>query len=148
MNVSAHIAEQFVTGTIGNQSFALPIVHVRDVFVPERITPVPRAPRGVAGVLNLRGHILTAIDLRTQLGACDNTAPPMAIGVEYANESYGFLVDSVDDVIALKADERESVPGNLDPAVSRIAAGVHERDQRLLILLDVDRILETTRNGN
>lgn len=137
-------AEQFVTGSVGEHVFALPIAHVRDVFVPERITPVPGAPSAVSGLMNLRGRVLTAVDLRTRLGIVGTSAgPTMAIGVEYGNEAYGLLVDAVDDVIAIGAEERESAPANLDPLILRFAASVHERDRRLLILLDVERLLET-----
>lgn len=143
MPIRSAPSEQFVTGTVGDRSFALPIAHVRDVFVPERITPVPLAPSVIAGVMNLRGRILTAIDLRRRLGMSEAARAPMAIGIEYAGESYGLLVDTVDDVIALGADQRESAPANLDPSILRVAAGVHARDRQLWILLDVGRVIGT-----
>src|SRR6185503_21003547 len=94
-----HVTE-YVTVMIGEQLFGLPIARVQDVFAPERLTRVPLAPPEVAGVLNLRGRIVTLIDLRRLLGLDDrkDEGEPMAVGVEHAGESYGLLIDSVGEV--------------------------------------------------
>ncbi len=80
---------EYVTATVGGQLFGLPISRVQDVFAPDRLTRVPLAPPEIAGLLNLRGRIVTAIDLRRRLGleAFAADAPRMAIGVEYKGES-------------------------------------------------------------
>ena len=89
--------------TIGDHLFGLPIFRVQDVFVPDRLTRVPLAPPEVAGILNLRGRVVTAIDMRSRLdlGARAKDAPVMAIGIELKGESYGLLVDSVGEVMPL-----------------------------------------------
>ena len=80
---------------VGEQLFGLPIARVHDVFVPDRLTRVPLAPPEIAGVLNLRGRIVTAIDMRRGSGLPPRAEDraPMAIGVEPTGESYGLLVD-------------------------------------------------------
>src|SRR5579864_2205112 len=89
--------KEYITAMIGGQLFGLPILRVQDVFIPERLTRVPLAPPEVAGVLNLRGRIVTLIDMRRSLGLGERAdpGPPVAIGVERAGESYGLLIDSV-----------------------------------------------------
>src|SRR5215831_16553982 len=91
--------KEYVTAMIGGQLFGLPILRVQDVFAPERLTQVPLAPREIAGVLNLRGRIVTLIDMRYRLGLGQyDERPTMAIGVESGGESYGLLIDSVGEV--------------------------------------------------
>src|SRR5205085_8924717 len=88
---------EYVTAVIGEQLFGLPISRVQDVFMPDRLTRVPLASAEIAGVLNLRGRIVTAIDMRRRLGLPPRTdpRPPMAVGIECGGESYGLLIDSV-----------------------------------------------------
>ena len=139
----SHITE-YVTAMIGGQLFGLPIARVQDVFIPERLTRVPLASPDVAGVLNLRGRIVTAIDMRSRLGLPkrDTGRPPMAIGVDLRGESYGLLIDSVGEVLKLADDSREVNPVNLDPRLTKMAAGIHRLDGQLMVVLDVDRVLE------
>jgi purine-binding chemotaxis protein CheW len=129
---------------IGGQLFGLPIGRVQDVFMPERMTRVPLAAADVAGVLNLRGRIVTAIDMRSRLGLSkrEDDRPSMAVGVDLRGESYGLLIDSIGEVLKLPDDGREENPVNLDSRMAKISAGVHRLDGHLLVVLDVDRILE------
>jgi purine-binding chemotaxis protein CheW len=135
---------QYATAMIGGQLFGLPISRVQDVFMPERLTRVPLAPDDVAGVLNLRGRIVTAIDMRARLGLPKNAdgKPPMAMGVDLRGESYGLLIDSIGEVLKLPDDGREVNPVNLDPRMAKMAEGVHRLDGQLMVVLDVDRVLE------
>ncbi|MCB1414276.1 MAG: chemotaxis protein CheW [Xanthobacteraceae bacterium] len=135
---------EYVTAMIGDQLFGLPIARVQDVFMPERLTRVPLAPDEVAGVLNLRGRIVTAIDMRARLGLpkAETDKPPMAVGVDLRGESYGLLIDSIGEVMKLPDDGREDNPVNLDPRMARMASGVHRLDGQLMVVLDVDRVLE------
>ena len=136
--------KEYVTAVIGGQLFGLPILNVQDVFHPERLTRVPLAPSEVAGVLNLRGRIVTLIDMRRLLGLGERekNAAIMAIGVESRGESYGLLIDSVGEVLKLDDASREPPPVNLDPRLSRVCAGIHRLEGQLLVVLDVDRVLD------
>ncbi len=135
---------EYVTVLITEQLFGLPISRVQDVFMPERMTRVPLSTPEIAGVLNLRGRIVTAIDMRCRLGLpkrSDNR-PAMAVGIEFKGESYGLLIDSVGEVLKLDESAREPNPVNLDARLARVSAGVHRLENQLLVVLDVDRVLE------
>ena len=141
---SAGGVTEYVTIMIGEQLFGLPIARVQDVFMPERLTRVPLASREVAGVLNLRGRIVTAIDMRARLRlpSAGSDRPAMAVGVDLRGESYGLLIDSIGEVLKLPDESREVNPVNLDPRMAKMAAGVHRLDGQLMVVLDVDRVLE------
>lgn len=135
---------EFVTATVAGQVFGMPIAQVRDVFAPERMTRVPLAPRCVAGILNLRGRIVTAIDLRERLaipprGANDGA---MVIGVDVQGESYGLVVDVVGEVMRLAESRREPVPVNLDADIAGVAESVYRLDNQLMVVLDIARVLD------
>ena len=134
----------YVTFTTAGQMFGLPIERVQDVFKPTRITRVPLAGAEIAGVLNLRGRIVTAIELRAGLGfgARASGEVPMAIGIELRGESFGLLVDAVGEVLKLPDDEREANPINIDRSLGRVSAGVYRLDGQLLVILDIDRVLD------
>jgi hypothetical protein len=89
-NAAAENLIEYVTVMIGGQLFGLPISRVQDVFVPDRLTRVPLAPPEVAGVLNLRGRIVTTIDMRRRLGLPprNDNKPSMAVGIELRGEHY------------------------------------------------------------
>ena len=95
-------------------------------------------------MLNLRGRIVTAIDMRARLGLpqAEDGKPPMAIGIELRGESYGLLIDQIGEVLQLAEDSREENPVNLDPRLAKLAGGVHRLDGQLMVVLDVDRVLE------
>ena len=135
---------EFVTFTIAGQIFGLPIACVQDVFKPSRITKVPLAAGEIAGVLNLRGRIVTAIDMRHRLEVQprEERDASMAIGIEAKGESFGLLVDAVGEVLKLPEAQREPNPINLDRKLAVLAAGIYRLDGQLLVVLDIDRLLD------
>jgi len=135
---------EFVTFTIAGQIFGLPIARVQDVFKPARITLVPLAGPEIAGVLNLRGRIVTAIDMRRRLEVKQQQAgnAAMAIGIEAKGESFGLLVDAVGEVLKLPEADREANPINLNRKLAALSAGVYRLDGQLLVVLDIDRVLD------
>ena len=135
--------EEYVTVTVADQMFGLRIDRVHDVFIAASLTPVPLAPPEVAGLLNLRGRVVTAVCLRRRLGLPDREdgAREMAVGLELQGESYGLLIDGVGEVLKLSADTYEPVPVHMDGRWAALARGVHRLDGRILIVLDVDAVL-------
>jgi purine-binding chemotaxis protein CheW len=135
---------EYVTAVIGGQLFGLPISRVQDVFKPSRITRVPLAGAEIAGVLNLRGRIVTAIDMRRRLETDrrEDGAPVMAIGIEARGESFGLLVDAVGEVLKLPDVEREPNPINLGGKLAALSVGVYRLEGQLLVVLDIDRVLD------
>jgi purine-binding chemotaxis protein CheW len=99
----------YVTFTTAGQLFGLPIEHVQDVFALGNIARVPLAGPEIAGVLNLRGRVVTVIDLanRLQLDAPRDATAPMVIGIERGAESFGILVDRVGEVLSLADGDRD-----------------------------------------
>lgn len=149
LDVLSKDVTQFVTVYIADQLFGLPIGRVHDVFMPETMTPVPLTSKEIAGVLNLRGRIVTAIDMRWKLGlpAAGEGINRMAVGIDYKGESYGLIIDRVGEVLNLPIAEREPNPVNLDPRWSAISAGVHRLEGTLMVILDVDSVLQSLTDG-
>ena len=139
----------YVTAMIDGQLFGLPIVRVQDVFIPERLTRVPLAPPEIVGVLNLRGRIVTLIDLRRRFGLGERKEGQdvMAIGVESRGESYGLLIDRVGEVVELEGVAREPNPVNLDQRLAQMSSGIYRLDDQLLVVVDVDRVLDIGRKA-
>ncbi len=136
---------EFVTLKIADQLFGVEVTEINEVFQPQGATPVPLARPEITGVLNLRGRIVTTVCARRRLGRPPRDAgapPPMAVGVERNGESYGVLVDSVEEVLKLPASAYEAAPANLDPRWAAVSLGVYRLDGRLLMALDVERLLD------
>ena len=95
-------------------------------------------------MLNLRGRIVTAIEMRNRLDVKprEDGSAPMAIGIEARGESFGLLVDAVGEVLKLPDAERESNPVNLDRRLAALSSGVYRLDGQLLVVLDVDQVLD------
>ena len=134
---------EYVTAMIGGQLFGLPIARVQDVFMPDRMTQVPLSSPDIAGILNLRGRIVTVIDMRCRLGVPQQKSeqPPMAIGIECRGESYGLLIDDIREVMKLPDSMREDNPINLDARLAQLSSGIIRLDSQLLVVLDIDRVL-------
>ncbi|QRM30119.1 chemotaxis protein CheW [Microvirga sp. VF16] len=142
---------EFVTVTVAGQLLGLPISRVHDVFVVSEMTTVPLAPGEIAGLLNLRGRVVTAVSLRRRLGLGDSSGAErrMAVGLENHGEAYGLLVDEVGEVLKLDADEMQPNPVHMDRGWVGLSQGVHQLHDKLLIVLDVDAVLafETEREA-
>jgi purine-binding chemotaxis protein CheW len=130
--------------TLAGQDFGIPVMQVRDVLGPQRTTVVPLAPAGVAGLLNLRGRIVTVIDMRALLGLPPNGADRgmMQVVVEHGEESFSLRVDAVGDVLELPGETFERTLTTLDPIWREIAAGIYRLPERLLVSLDLSRVLD------
>lgn len=135
--------------TIDGRYCGLPVPCVRDVLRGEAITRVPLAPPGVAGVLNLRGRIVTAVELRSRLGlppAPDGT-PRMSIVVEHAGELYSLLADGVREVLPVSPEAREVAPATLGEAWRPHVTAIYQLEEGLLIALDPARLLAFGRDA-
>ena len=134
----------FLTLAVAGQTCAVPVLMVRDVLGAHAITRIPLAPGEVAGSLNLRGRIVTALDLRRRLGLPrrGGDAPPaMSVVVEQSGELYALLVDQVGEVAPLPQSGFTANPPTLDPLWREVSVGVHRREGHLVIALDIGRVL-------
>ena len=135
---------EYVTITIGDQWFGVPVLTVQDVLDAQAITSIPLAPVEVAGALNLRGRIVTAIDVRRRLGLPprEDNAHSMSVVVDQGGELYSLIVDSVGEVLSLSAADFERNPSTLDPVWQEVSAGVYQLEGKLLLVLDVEQLLK------
>jgi purine-binding chemotaxis protein CheW len=135
----------FVTFEVAGQMFGVPVTKVQDILTPDAIAPVPGGPAEVKGLINLRGRIVTVIDLRVRLGLksrdTGDTRKGMCVTVENDGESYTLFVDVVGDVVTLAASLREDNPSTLDAVWKDTSDGVYRVGDRLLVILDVARLL-------
>jgi purine-binding chemotaxis protein CheW len=134
---------QYLTIFIADQMFGIPVTQVRDIFRLQQITTIPLTDDDIAGAINLRGRIVTAIDLRKRLGV-DATVPVnqcMNVAVEYKDELYSLIVDRVGEVILLGNDSFEQSPATLNQKWKKMSSGIHKLEERLLIVLNVGQIL-------
>jgi len=136
--------EDYVTFTIGDQMFGIPVLRVQDILTPNQIAPVPLAPPEVKGSINLRGRIVTVIDVRIRLGLPERDQKDgqnMGVTVEQDNELYTLLVDKIGDVISLSKDLYEKNPGTLDPLWREFSNGVFRLEDKLMVVLDIDNLM-------
>lgn len=134
----------WLTVLIGAQAFGIPVAEIHDVFVVRSLTRVPLAQPEVAGLLNLRGRIITMIDMRARLGLPrrESRTPPKAVGFEICGDAYGLIVDEALDVEQVSTAGLEPNPPNMDPKWRAISRGIYRRNGMLRIALDVGRILD------
>jgi purine-binding chemotaxis protein CheW len=137
---------QLITVRIEGQLIGLPITSVRDVFAIQALTPVPRADRSVCGLINLRGHIVTILDLGWLIGLRKNPRSsdkePMAVGIEWQGEVFGLVIDEIGDVLSLSADATEAMPANLGQTWARLTRRVHKLERELMIEIDLHALLD------
>ncbi|HEY4253618.1 MAG TPA: chemotaxis protein CheW [Roseomonas sp.] len=135
--------ETVLTLTVADQPCGISVLSVRDVLGPQALTRIPLAPPEVAGSLNLRGRIVTAIDLRRRLGLppAAEGLRPMSIVVEQAGELYSLLADQVGEVIPMPVESILPNPPTLDAHWQALSRGVHRQDDGLIVMLDVERVL-------
>ncbi len=120
------------------------MLSVQDVLQPQSITPVHRAPAEIAGSLNLRGRIVTAVDVRCRLGmtASTNAKKSVSVVVEQNGDLYSLIVDSVGDVLGLSATAFEPNPTTLDPRWREVSRGIYRLKDQLLVVLEIARLLD------
>ena len=134
---------QLVTFRLGQEEFSLDILKVQEIIRHMELTRVPRSPDFVEGVINLRGRVIPVLDLRKRFGLPDveDTSATRIIVVEVEGVTVGLKVDGVSEVLRINADTVEPPPALVTNIESDYIKGVGKLDNRLLILLDVSKIL-------
>ncbi len=137
-------SKDFLTITIADQTFGIPVLQVQDVLREQAVTRIPLAAPEVAGSLNLRGRIVTAIDVRRRLGLPDRNddISSMSVVVEHKNELFSLIIDHVGDVLSLEDADFEKNPGTLEQAWRDISSGIYQLESNLLVVMDVSALLE------
>jgi purine-binding chemotaxis protein CheW len=136
---------QLATFRLDGDLYGIEVEHVQEVLRSQQLTRVPLAPTAVAGLINLRGQVVTAIELRERLGR-----PPrpegtdaVVIVVRLHGEAVSLLVDSIADVVDVDVRDFEAPPDTLDGAARELIRGAYKLDGHLLLALDVNRAVGT-----
>src|SRR6202050_3666745 len=137
-------SEQFSTFFVGDMFFGVDVLNVQEVLRFQPMTRVPQAPDVIEGLINLRGQIVTAIDMRRRLRLPPRTGDqmPMNMVVRTDDGAVSLLVDEIGDVLDMDSAVYARPPENLDPAAREIIRGVYRLKERLLLVLDADRTVD------
>jgi purine-binding chemotaxis protein CheW len=134
----------YCTFELANLFFGVEVLAVQEVIRHQQMTPVPLASDVVSGLINLRGQVVTAIDLRRRLGLPDREGDvlPMNVVVRTSEGPVSLLVDEIGDVLAVDDSQFELPPETLDGAAAELITGVYKLEGRLLLVLDIDKALQ------
>mgnify|MGYP002640094787 FL=1 len=138
--------KQFCTFYLDNHTFGVKVEQVQEVFRYQEMTKVPLAPREVRGLINLRGQIITALDLRLRLGMqpMPEGKLPMNVVVRTEDGVVSLLVDEIGDVLQVPEDVYESPPETIPQEVRKLVLGVYKLEGRLLLILDSEKAVNVT----
>ncbi len=141
-------AKEFLTITIGGQLFGIPVLQVEDVLGEQSVTEVPLSPPAISGSLNLRGRIVTAINVRKclHLEPREGKHKQMSVVVEQGGELYSLIIDEVGDVLNMNNKDFENNPATLDPVWKNISLGIYKMDGQILVILDVPKLIDSIHN--
>lgn len=146
-NNTAHSADdpmlQWVTFRLDNETYGINVMQVQEVLRHTEIAPVPGAPGYVLGIVNLRGNVVTVIDTRQRFGLApaEVTDQTRIVIIEAERQVVGILVDSVAEVVYLRQSEIETAPNVGTDESARFIQGVCNKNDELLILVDLDRLM-------
>lgn len=134
---------QYCTFVLGDLFLGIEVLQVQEVIRPQAVTRVPLGPKAVRGLINLRGQIVTAIELRERLGLPPRPATQDAMNVVVRTDegAVSLLVDEIGDVIEVEDDQREVLPETLPPAARGLILGVYKLPSQLMLVLDLNAVL-------
>jgi purine-binding chemotaxis protein CheW len=135
---------QYATFVVEDLFFGIDVLRVQEVLRYQEMTRIPLAPGVAEGLINLRGQIVTALDMRRRLGLAPRETGrlPMNLVVRTEEGPVSLLVDEIGDVLQLDSADFEAAPDNLAPAARELVRGVYKLKDRLLLVLDPDQTLE------
>ena len=136
--------KQFCTFFLNKHFFGINVLEVQEVFRYQKMTTVHLAPPVVRGLINLRGQIITAIDLRKRLGLPerDDYEEPMNVVVRTEDEVVSLLVDEIGDVLEVPDEKFEPPLGTISASMRDLITGVYKLDTQLLLILDTVKVME------
>jgi purine-binding chemotaxis protein CheW len=145
---SLSLADQYVTFRVGEMFFGVDVARVQEIIRHQPMTPVPLAPDIVRGLVNLRGQIITAIDMRAllQMDKFAVNSTPMNVVIQAGGEVLSLLVDGIGDVLDVNHRTYEPTPETVKPRLAAILDGVFKLDSQLLLILNTDNCLQVQIN--
>lgn len=141
---TAQSSGRFSTFSVADLFFGIDVMRVQEVLRFQPLTRVPKTPDVIEGLMNLRGQIVTAIDMRRllHLPTRGNDEQPMNVVIRTESGAVSLLVDEIGDVLDLEDAAYEPPPANLDTATSKLIRGVYKLEQQLLLVLDPEQIVD------
>jgi purine-binding chemotaxis protein CheW len=149
-NKSTEQSRQYSTFYVADLFFGIDVLNVQEVLRYQEMTRIPLAPDVIEGLINLRGQIVTAVDLRRRLKLKprEDGRTPMNIVVRSEDGAVSLLVDEISDVLEVNPASYEPPPQNLPPEQRELIEGLYKLDGRLLLILNTERVLQIQTNGN
>ena len=146
----AEVGTQYATFVVEDLFFGIDVLRVQEVLRYQEMTRVPLSPVVAEGLINLRGQIVTALDMRRRLGLAPRAAGrlPMNLVVRAEEGPVSLLVDEIGDVLQLDAADFESAPDNVTAAARELIRGAYKLPDRLLLILDTERTVSLTAGYN
>ena len=146
---SAEPADEYLTFALGEEEYGVEILKVQEIRGYDTVTRLPDAPDYIKGVINLRGTIVPVIDMRLKfrLARVEYNALTVMIVLNIANRVVGMVVDSVSDVVRLSGEQIRAVPEIAATIERQFLTGIGTMDERMLILLDIERLMVSTEMG-
>jgi purine-binding chemotaxis protein CheW len=137
---------QYGTFTLDGLLFGIEVDRIQEVIRAQEMTAVPLAPPVIGGLINLRGEIVTAIDLRRRLQLAERSTgtAPMNVVIRTRDGAISLLVDQIGDVVDVAPDSFEEPPGTLTGVALSLIRGAHKLDGCLLLVLDTDRVVQVS----
>ena len=134
--------EKYICFNLAEEQFAIPLLTVKEVIKIQEVTPVPQMPSHILGIFNLRGQVITVMDLRKKLGLSTQVSPETAIMIlNFGKNVLGVVVDAVNAVHTLKDNELQEKPMTLAGAASSSVVSVFRKDEKLILVLDIAKAL-------
>jgi purine-binding chemotaxis protein CheW len=142
---TARTSREYATFFVDGLFFGIDVLQVQEVLRYQEMTKVPLAPGVIEGLINLRGQIVTAVDMRRRLklkSRPDDQTPMNTVVRTKEGAAVSLLVDEIGDVVEVDSETFESVPDNVDPAARDLLQGVYKLKDRLLLILDTDKTID------
>lgn len=136
--------ERFIEFSLGDEDYAIPLLMVREVISIPETTPIPKAPKHFIGLMNLRGQVISIVDLRTKLTIKpqEDTTDSAVIIIDFNGINIGIVVDSINKVLAFATTEIQEMPELNSQVKSDNILGVYKKSDGLTVLLDIARCLD------
>lgn len=141
---SGNTEERFLVFKLGDSRFAMMLLAAKEVMAPRKTTPIPSSNKIINGILNLRGDVITIIDLKAKLGITtkpNNDSEASFIILDDNQYSYGIMVDAVETVLSIKNDQIEDISETMDKSKATHAKRLAKVDGKLILILDIEDLV-------
>ncbi len=139
----ASLSQRYLCFSLGNEKFALPLLQVREVIAPPKITPIPQAPAFCLGLMNLRGEVITVLDLRKKFSIQGEDSSELSVVIcELGKVSVGLMVDQINQVLSPRPEDLSERPSVAGGKFSEAITGVCRLDKALVLFVDINRALD------